>query len=621
MPMIQQPKICLLLACRLCATVGWLVLPGCQHSTNSLPQTTPPQDTATEHALQDPSPERSASSLSQQESESSESMPPGHETTGDDRRRIPHTDALEVEVAPDSSTRERLIALVNSGPVIVDLSVSIGDQDLTKASQEVVNRIASELLGDGKTLITWGQLLEMPLVKSGWLGNLLADEEQQDQLISMYDTARDDLVSTDELAAFLSRGLSRGSPMQISVNGAALDEDPNESPWGPIDANQDHSLDLSERQGCREEILRFDFNGDGIVTVQELSQVSRPQTQASMRMGSLLDTTTLLVADGIQAEPISEREKAVRRVAQSLLNQYSFLDDIVRDQWSAWTDSRWFALDTSRDGILSRIELERIAELPSDAHISLRLPAWDADENTPTGTASLTAEDNIQSPRPVKWQSTRDGGRLSGLGCIIETRLEDAFSLQAKQMLRQQLQAALADAQLRTLISRQLQLQDGAFQLLDTDGDQMLDDEEFQRVWRWLNSRQGTRLLVRSTTSSRAWFPVFDQDGDGRIIATELTQIEQALQELDTNRDEILTPDELPLIIRLALSRTDSRLNSGSMGLPGRGNPVPAEMDWFGAMDTNGDGVVGHVEFLGEEGDFNDLDLDKDGFLAREEVY
>ncbi|MEM7479227.1 MAG: hypothetical protein AAF483_29945, partial [Planctomycetota bacterium] len=68
------------------------------------------------------------------------------------------------------STR-RMVALGDQGPTIIDLSISVDSRNLQEASTRVAEKIAEELFQDLEEPVSWEQLVEMPLVKSGWLGN------------------------------------------------------------------------------------------------------------------------------------------------------------------------------------------------------------------------------------------------------------------------------------------------------------------------------------------------------------------------------------------------------------------------------------------------------------------
>lgn len=518
-------------------------------------------------------------------------------------------------------TTKRLFALGTGGPFIIELQIGIAGQSLEEASAGVTEKLAEELFADIEKPVTWEKLIEHPLVKSGWLGNLVADEDQESQLIGMYDSDQDDEVGIEELGAFLSRGLARNDPLQVSDIGNAPDRVPNISPWDVMDQNDDHSLDQKEIEELEAQVSRMDYNGDSIVALPEISGMQNTTQAQGMGMNSMsmLDTTSLIIGADLDAEDPEVQSRAIRGLAQDLLEHYTFLEGIPRDQWKDWTDTRWKQIDENGDDNLVRNELKALATIEPDAALKISFPNLEVDTEEPFKAHAMSPESD--EPAETRWQVTNDGGRLAGNGCVAEVAIEDAYGQGSRQILRQRLAAAIKDTQLQTFFTSQLQLKEGAFDLVDSNENEKLDDEEFESVWRWLSARQGTRMLARWMIASRPWFQILDEDGDKRLTSREMSQAAATALRLDADEDGLVTPNELPLLVRLELRRTDNRLNVGNLGLPNQQEAASPAQDWFAAMDTNNDGYIANDEFLGESDDFELLDEDKDGFLVREEVY
>lgn len=521
------------------------------------------------------------------------------------------------EIPEGNWTRRRLIALSPTGPLVIDLAVSLGSQDLEEATRTAAKSLADEICKDLESPVMWSDFLEHPIVKSGWLGNLVAEEDQVEQLISMYDTERDDTVAFEELPSFFSRGLARNAPLRISDIGVQPGSTAGATPWGKSDQNQDHSLDQTEMEQLSDVLSRLDFNGDAIVSRQELTQSQSNAMQDNrMDQTSMLDTNTLIFDDGLQDEDSTVVQRACKRLAKLTLEQYTFLDGVPRTQWQTWSDDRWSELDTNGDARLSRKELEALGQVAADVEFYLRFPPFTVREQ------QFQLWSRIGKHQAVRqWHETDDGGRLQTGGCIVQVQVEDAFTGQGPELLRQRLAAALKEPQLQAFFTNQLGLQPDSFDLIDPDGDDELSDAEFDRAWNWLSSRQGARLLARWMTAADPWFQLFDSDGDDRLTEVELSRLPMELPRFDSNADQSLTPNELPLLVRMELSRTDNRLNGGPLGNLGQDSEDQVDADWFSAMDTNRDGFVSKSEFLGESDDFDPIDANKDGFLARSEVY
>ena len=128
-------------------------------------------------------------------------------------------------------------------------------------------------------------------------------------------------------------------------------------------------------------------------------------------------------------------------------------------------------------------------------------------------------------------------------------------------------------------------------------------------------------MVVRWMTAARPWFHIVDRNGDGRLSSKEIHLATHSLGKLDANGDTVITSDEIPLLVRIEIRRTDDRLNRLDVIGNGTVESVPADPDWFSAMDTNRDGLIDRLEFIGEIEDFASLDENNDGFLSRPEVY
>jgi Ca2+-binding EF-hand superfamily protein len=90
---------------------------------------------------------------------------------------------------------------------------------------------------------------------------------------------------------------------------------------------------------------------------------------------------------------------------------------------------------------------------------------------------------------------------------------------------------------------------------------------------------------------------------------------------LDKDRSQSLAPNELPLIVRLSIDRSDTRMEGLVNVLPTESQSQTLPEDWFAAMDLNGDSAVSTDEFLGDRSDFESLDVDGDGVIRRRDLY
>lgn len=499
----------------------------------------------------------------------------------------------------------RMVCLGNDGPTLIEIAVNIDDQSLEVQAAAALASTRARIAKDLPEPWSWEDLLKHPLVRSGWLGNLMPSAEQTAQVVTMYNTNGDSRVDDDELAAFLTRGLARSAAIRFSNLGTDSSE-LSATPWGVLDVNRDNRLDPTETSELKRNAFRLDTNGDRIITAQELRPTSERSTMAMQRSSSMLDVASALAWMD---------EKSGQQVARNLLNHYTFLDAVPRSQWPGWDDKQWNALDTNADGQLQRKELESLDRIPS--HVQLKLAIFDRQKDKPLRIQCVVAADKLH------WDArTAERGQLNGALAVAVSAI-NSYSPNARTLLRQQLAAALNDPQLQMLFRNQLQLSEEAFKVLDADGDQQLSDEEFNAAWEWLTAIRANRLLVRYSTVPDVWFRAADRDGDNRITEAELNGFEKTVVSWDRDQDGSITPNEAPLAAKLELVRTDERLVRNPLVPAGLDYPTAATTspNWVSASDSNGDGVVSGVEFLGSSEDFRAYDRDNDGFITSEEAY
>ena len=546
--------------------------------------------------------------------------------------------ATDSEPAPSGLTAGnwtsiRLVALAEHGPCLIDLSINVGGSNLEQASQQPLLQLAQQLLEELPTPASWSSLLELPLVQSGWLGNLTADSQQQAQLVQMYDSNSDGLVSSDELPAFLSRGLSRAEPLSVRDVGYASDFDPQRSPWGPADRNGDFVLDESEQAEFATALAAWDLNGDGVVHRSELRSASASPEPAmtGRRRNSWVPVTTLLfspmwtmttspetelAASGPAVAPESDAAKTLRQLAGEVLRHYTILSELESRQWPNWDAQQVQQVDLDGNQKLDAGELRQWLSGPPAAHVLLTVPAAGYDA---AGDDAATSWHAVLAGEAGQWADSGTRGLLTIAGCSLQLELQDGFSQSAKQQLAGQLQAALGNEQRRAALAQQLGVTPEGFALLDRDQDAQVSEAELDRVWQWLTARAAARLSGRWALATHPWFQLADANADDRLAGWEIPPLLNGFAAWDGDGDRQLAPNELPLVASLVLSRSDPRLAALAGVLP-REDVSPVDDNWFRAMDTNRDGTLGADEFLGEMADFSRLDINQDGFLSSEEV-
>ncbi len=181
---------------------------------------------------------------------------------------------------PETWTSQRLVLMGNGGPRFFKLEVNIDGSDLEHGFQSAIAQIGSELSMNFDEPIDWNTLLDKPLVASGWLGNLVPSSEQREQLRGLYDANRDNKVDELELQAFVTRGLSRSPHVKLSSRRSTSPQLPSNSVWGPVDRDESGDLTRQELDATAQTMLRFDFDGDRILTPAELRSATETEMMA-----------------------------------------------------------------------------------------------------------------------------------------------------------------------------------------------------------------------------------------------------------------------------------------------------------------------------------------------------
>jgi Ca2+-binding EF-hand superfamily protein len=362
-------------------------------------------------------------------------------------------------------------------------------------------------------------------------------------------------------------------------------------------------LGNSEIENLQNVVRSQDLNADGIVTMAEIQSVRADDANASMGMKSMLIAADSAVALATDQKP--------RKAAAKILDHYTSLGSMSREQWSGWNDQRWNTFDTDGDQEISVGELESITTVAPDLEIKIQFPV---DSNAPLKLAAT-----VRSESELLWASRlTTAGQATGTPMTLGINVSDSYAAASKAALRAQIAAVLTNPQLETAVRNQLQLKEGAFDILDADNDDKLSDSEFENAWDWLTAIRGSRVQARWMLAESAWFRMADADADSRLTEVEVQKLPAFLARLDRDKDGVVSPTEIPLTVRLEITRTDAVLNLGSLVQP---EDSGVERGWFAASDSNNDNSISKAEFLGTLEDFQGYDTDNDGFISATEAY
>ena len=131
------------------------------------------------------------------------------------------------------------------------------------------------------------------------------------------------------------------------------------------------------------------------------------------------------------------------------------------------------------------------------------------------------------------------------------------------------------------------------------------------------------QISIGVALGSNALFHRLDQNSDWSLSNAERDSIGELIKSLDTNADGSLAASELPVLVRVCVSRGatahEALANNVSVVL----EPDEAEQQayqaapaWFTSMDEDGSRTLTRQEFLGEQKSFDKIDTDQNDLLS-----
>ena len=491
---------------------------------------------------------------------------------------------------------ERIVIMGKGGPRFLKLNVNVGNEDLEIGFRSALSKIAEELQINFKEPIAWKELLDKPLIASGWLGNLVPDAEQREQLRGLYDKNDNGQVDESEFQAFLTRGLSRMSHLKLSSRASTAPQLPSNSVWGPIDQDENGELSAVELAQASKTMLRFDFDGDNTLTAGEL----RTASDSDMNMSSPARTSML------DLRPVHQWDsQKPDSMVRAVFDHYSFGEALTSEMLSAWPALRWKHLDANADSSIAPQELRKANDEDLDGSFQISLPDY-------SHIKSEKLKVNFQSIDPSTqrgWIGHPTGGRLTLDGCIVTIVINDEQDDDVRQRLTSQFGRIEKDAQLQAMAMQVLELKPGAIELLTKSAqDQQVEAAEL--AWRWLVTARHRHLQIGWSASESPWFELMDLNGDQKVALAELDQFASQALKWDVDKDGAIQTEEMPISVLMEFKRGEVRgLRSrlGGVANEKRGANVGSAPTWFTGMDYNSDGEVNLTEFLGDQADFGQI--------------
>ncbi len=560
-------------------------------------------------------------------------------------------ESLEGEFAPKSSdapltaapttpplpTRQRLLLLPTAGPLIVELSMTDGDQSLQDSWREHVGSVLAIVDANSDDVTVWSEVLSSTPLNRLLFGIGDTNEDQQSTIARSYDANGDGQVQPDELLRLMGRNQDSWSGLMIQASPVDSMQAINRSPlrrW--LDQNGDGILSESDRATAAMRLRQRDDDDDDLLFAADFGPppVSTDGPAYQQRKGPRLVR-------------IIDPQTNWSRVLADLEDIYAFGSALTAadlgDQCQLFDQ-----LDENNDDELTIREFARLATVPPELSITVDMATHRLGVEQPPAIeqSSAAVETESQSPAEEHAEPTTphlkrdsvtpsfssDGQRMTvdfGLmtldvgfdeppnspATIAGTDAKNAFSqLDADSNEYLDEQESLSFANL------------GRMSDFDTDGNDRIEFPEFQLLVRLVQSIAESGTILKVAPLGDPVFAMIDSNKNGVLESREIDRAGPTLEIVDTNRDGHLSLSEIGMTVSIRLTNRPiaqpAMRNSNVPYVVNRqsDDESPQTPAWFQAMDQNGDQVIVIREFLGADTTFDQLDKNGDSYLSPDEA-
>jgi len=528
------------------------------------------------------------------------------------------------DAAPDPNPPEKLLLMTTAGPLRVDARVWVEGEPHPQAMQALLDQVLSQVAASDEEVssgtsvaVTWEQLLDRPAIKGGIYGNLAYDNEaDRTQILNRYDANRNGKVDPPELVRFLTRNRAAGRTFSIRPTAYAGDRQRESSPlWQWLDRDGDGRLDPSELAGVADRLRVADLNDDQLVTAEELQQAR---------------ASTPVMRGREEPDPRRFQGSPAAYLLEEGTDWHNLLDGVERiyrfggpASWSLLGGPQQLAsLDPpiTAEAQVRGKEMARIAEIPAEFHLELRL-----------GEEDQAMEVRLAENATTHWEIARGAAQwifTSEHGTVV-FRVRDLPRGSVSEGDIEQLMAMADTDGNGYLTEEEFQAAPGligqlSFVAADLDGNEQLYPDEIRKAIEAQRSVEGAQVRIQALGGIDPLFWQLDENQDGRLSAREIAGASERLTSWVTRADQSLQVEQIPGVVIFEIYRGEDDPSPEPLRLAEPADLASSDAEdrpaWHQAMDSNNDGDVSRREFLGTDGQFQSLDRDSDGLISVEEA-
>ncbi len=532
-------------------------------------------------------------------------------------------EAKEAKVEkPAASSRAdmiRVLAFAPAGPLVIDLKVFLDDEPLGKRRTAAIDRIFAALDEDADGRISWEQFVKLPRVMSGLYGNaLVAEGAAIKDLLEKYDVIKNGRVDKDELPRFFSDDRGATKAFSLLAPGRAAGSPGEDSvilAW--LDADGDGQLSAEERSQAKAQLRIRDSDDDRVLSASEL------MPQMDTRMAGMMPMKR--PSNGPPSGMLLGPSPRWETLSYYLEEIYAGAGKKLRTSHFPGTPELAKRIDGNKDGKISQIELQNFGNVPADLTLTLRYLSHKGKEGS-----GPKLEATSLSGDWAKWQS----GLKQSDNRVQFTADEYSISLSMADLVgfasdteAAKTQFAQVDADKNGYLDKKefpmSQLVAGiTFVQVDENKDGKVYLEEIEKLVAERQVVAGTQAVIKVEVTGDPFLGVLDRDGDGRLSDREIREADKNLTSLDKDQDGLVGIGELPQSMNISIIRgivADGTIVPDAPGIAVAATSGDAPL-WFTKMDTNGDGELNEIEFIGTTEQFATLDKDHDGAIAVGEI-
>ncbi|MEI7698438.1 MAG: hypothetical protein WCK86_01475 [Planctomycetia bacterium] len=515
--------------------------------------------------------------------------------------------AQSLNVPLNSDDVSTLVILAPSGPVFLELQISVGGESYRRWTGRYLSRV---LDGDGNRRLSRAELSLIPRRILAFAKS--ADPQDIIREISEGSEAAD--VSSEEFIQWFNARL----PKMFDLIAQPKPADDAVRLAGLLDENSDAAVSDEELSNAAKALRFRDLDNDETFTISELVPYRDPRSRNVAVTPDVVSLPFFHITD----------EDSLNIVAGRLLERYG------REGKLEWRSLRVSDQKTASNS-LDRSLLSEYLKSP-EFHAGLQFQLSDKANLSDVKVEiqkSASAFLQVVSAERGRLNLVIDGMKLSlvarggGANNRMVTRgyLGQEFSIMdadrsqsLDEMEFEGLKAALVKAGTEV-----------DFHQIDLDEDLQMTRQELFRFADKEQAATASRVEVTVEQSGRTMFSLLDSNGDRRLTKREILKGRDRLTEYDINLDGAYSDVELgtEYVLTIGLGRSELRRmdDSGQMAgmammptgdaiLPGRDGL--AGPNWFRLMDRNQDGDVSRREFPGTAVQFQQLDRDKDQLIS-----